>query len=116
MHNLIIIFLIVVNLTANAVVPAVDEAQLLATRSAGKTVYSSCILTPPVTNAQKLVCEGLYNTYKSALTLLNAPFPLIASIDPSPYTWSPYDICKYEPAHFVYPPEGGSPICPVLPT
>jgi hypothetical protein len=97
-----------------AVTPVIDEAQLLAARSAGNAVFHGCIETPPVTPAQAGVCAGLYGTYVATLTALNAPYPLVSTTSPSPYSWSPYDICRFEPSHFVFPPEG-FPICPALP-
>lgn len=94
--------------------PVISEAQLLAARSAGNTVYRKCILIPPVTKPQIAICKGLDSAYNSALSALNAPFPLVVSTSPSMYSWSPYDICRYEPSHFVFPPEG-FPVCIALP-
>lgn len=101
-------------LNAYAIAPVVDEAQLLAARSAGNAVFHGCIETPPATPAQAGVCAGLYGSYVATLTALNAPYPLVSTTSPSPYSWSPYDICRFEPSHFVFPPEG-FPICPALP-
>lgn len=110
MNKLFLINTLFINLAiANTVV---DEAQLIAARNAGNSVYTTCIVTPPITPAQQATCSGLYSAYNNSLAVLNAPFPLVMSTSVSPYTWSPYDICKYEVTHLVFPPEG-FPICPV---
>lgn len=94
--------------------PIVDEALLGATKSAGSKVYWACIVTPPVTEVQKGICAGLYGTYMASLTALNAPLPIVLSIDPDPYVWSPYDICRYETGHIVFGDQGIQPYCPSI--
>lgn len=113
MKYILLIMLCCTSLNSYSIDPnaAFGEAQLATAKSAGSTVYYTCILTPPVTTAQELMCDGLYSTYKSALSALNAPYPILISSSPSIYSWSPYDICRYEGSHFVFPPTGGFPIC-----
>lgn len=110
-----LLLLIMVSTVVSAyAVPGSDEAELLAARAAGNSVYYTCITTPPITPEQITTCTILYTKYITTLTALNAPYPLTPTTSPSPYVWSPYDICQFEPSHFVFPPEG-FPICPALP-
>ena len=98
----------------NAFSSPINEALLAASKDKGTVVYTTCILTPPVTPEQTTICVALYTTYISSLQALNAPFPLIPSTTPSPYIWSPYDVCKYEPTHFVFDFPATQPYCPSL--
>ena len=92
----------------------IDEALILAASSAGNKVYFGCIVTPPVTSAQKAICAGLYTTYNTALRAVNATLPLVPSLDPDPYAWSPYDICRYETGHIVFGNQLSLPYCPTI--
>lgn len=91
-----------------------NEALIATAYSQGMVVYDSCILIPPVTKPQKAICAAFYQTYNTALQAVNAPFPLVVSLDPSPYDWSSYDICRYETAHLIFTPLT-FPVCPTLP-
>ena len=51
------------------------------------------------------------NQINTQLTMLNAPLELKISKDISPYASSPYDICKYEPAHLIFSKEQEVPYC-----
>lgn len=93
---------------------AIAEANLAASHAAGMHVYTSCILTPPLTHAQVVMCEGLQRVYEASLVQAAAPMPLSMNTYPSPYSWSPFDICRYEPSVLIFPAEGGSPICPSI--
>ena len=91
-----------------------DEVLLQAAKSSGITVYHACIETPPVTAEQVAVCTNLYGNYVTALTTVNMPEKLIPSIDPDPYAWSPYDICRYETGHIVFGDQLSLPYCPTV--
>ncbi|MDQ5921821.1 MAG: hypothetical protein QG673_1880 [Pseudomonadota bacterium] len=92
----------------------IDETLLLAAKTQGSNVYYACIVTPPVTPQQQAYCSGLYVTYMVNITALNAPYPLVVSLDPDPYAWSPYDICKYEVGHMIFGDEFITPYCPSI--
>ena len=92
----------------------VDEGLLTTAKATGAKVYFACIVTPPVNTAKKAICRGLYNSYMAALTAVNAPLPLVVSVDPDPYAWSPYDICRYETGHVVFGEQLSVPYCPTL--
>jgi len=93
----------------------INEALMAVSHVEGNTVYTMCILTPPTGNPVKeAACLLLYNKYNASLLSVNSGLPLIPSIDPSPYAWSPYDICRFEPAHFVFSIEYGFPVCPTI--
>jgi hypothetical protein len=94
--------------------PIIDEALLNIARIKGAAVYTACILSPPSTPAQAAACVALYAVYVASLQAVNAPFPLVISTTPSPYLWSPYDVCRYEPTHFVFNVPVAQPYCPVL--
>ena len=82
--------------------PVIDEVLLNIARVKGVAVYTACILNPPSTPAQIAACEAMYLAYVAALQAINAPFPLVRSMSPSLYSWSRYDVCRYETAHFVF--------------
>ncbi|MCE3268066.1 MAG: hypothetical protein K0R49_318 [Burkholderiales bacterium] len=92
--------------------PIMDEVLLNISRVKGSVVYTTCILTPPTTPVQVAACVALYGAYVVSLQALNAPFPLVPTTTLSPYIWSPYDVCKYEPTHFVFNIAVTQPYCP----
>ncbi len=108
----ITIFFILVNSAIAS--PVIDEVLLNVARVKGTAVYTACILTPPSTLAQAAACVALYAVYIASLQAVNAPFPLVISTTPSPYLWSPYDVCRYEPTHSVFNVGLTQPFCPVL--
>ena len=79
-----------------------DEALIQSAKAKGSTVYYSCIVTPPTSDEQYAWCLGVYYTYVASLQVVNAPYPLSPSITPSKYSWSPFDICRYETSHLVF--------------
>ena len=93
---------------------AINEAMLIAATTQGTAVYATCIATPPVSADQVATCTALYGKYIATLTVLNAPLPLVLSLDPDPYVLSPYDICKYETGHIVFGTQLAIPYCPSL--
>jgi hypothetical protein len=110
-----VICLVICIMTAATVfADPVDEALLDSSQAQGTHIYQACIVTPPVTAPQKAICAGLYSTYISSLTTLNLPYPLIPTIDPDPYAWSPYDICRYETGHVVFGNQLTVPYCPTI--
>lgn len=114
MKKFLFLGMVTISISANAIVSgAIDaEANLVAAHAAGMHVYTSCILIPPVTKPQIIACDALNRTYEATLTAASAPLPLSPNMFPSPFSWSPYDICRYEPSILVFPVEGGTPICP----
>lgn len=90
-----------------AIIP--NEALLLSCQKQGCTIYTSCIMIPPITIHQASYCSVLYAKYLTCLQALNAPLPMLQSHHPSPYAWSPYDICRFETATVVIS------LCPSLP-
>lgn len=92
-----------------------DKAVLASAYSQGVTIYHTCIVPPPSDPTTAAYCTTIYTTYVVTLGVLNAPFPLIISLDPSPYVWSPYDICRYEVAHMVFNSPATTPYyCPTI--
>lgn len=92
-----------------------DEAVLASAYSQGVNIYNTCIATPPIEPDAIAYCTTTYIVYVVTLDILNAPYPSIPSTDPSPYSWSPYDICKYEVAHMVFNSVTQSPYyCPTV--
>ena len=79
----------------------VDEALLVKCQLLGHSVYYSCIATPPLTSEQQSYCLSIYSQYNAELVLLNVPYPLLPTHEPSPFSWSPYDVCRYETAFMV---------------
>lgn len=90
-----------------------SEALIMAARAKGTAVYGGCILKPPTTPPEVAYCSGIYSIYVAALQAINAPLPLAPTMTPSQYSWSPYDLCKYETSHFVFNTPG-QPYCPAL--
>jgi hypothetical protein len=111
--KLLIFFTIFVVVNDSNSLP-ISEAPLLLSKGKGIIVYTTCILTPPTTPEQITICTALYAVYVASLQVLNAPLPLIPSIIPSPYAWSSFDVCKYEPTHFVFNFPGMQPYCPAI--
>ena len=98
-----------------AIASPVDEAMLASAYAQGVTIYHACIVPPPADPDAVAYCTTIYATYVATLSALNAPFPLFVSLDPSPYSWSLYDICKYETAHMVFNSVTQSPYyCPTV--
>lgn len=91
-----------------------DEAFVEMAKQRGTYVYYTCILTPPISSDQEALCFTLYTRYVDSLKLLNSAYPLVVSTDPSPYTISPYDVCKYETGHIVFGNKLVKPYCPSL--
>jgi hypothetical protein len=91
-----------------------NEVLLTSSHEQGTHIYQTCIVTPPVTASQKALCAGLYSTYMSSLTKLNSAYPLTPTINPDPYSWSQYDICRYETSHAVFGDQLTVPYCPTV--
>ena len=91
---------LVLSLNANALVT--DEALIASAYNEGTNIYNLCIVKPPATPDAVATCTGLYSAYTNTLSLVNAPLPIVISLDPSPYSSSPFDICRYETAHMVF--------------
>jgi hypothetical protein len=87
-----------------------NEGVLVSAQSQGHTIYYSCIATPPVSTQQIAACSVMYKAYNSTLQLLNAPLPIMPSLDPSPFSWSPYDVCRFETGHMAL-----LDLCPSIP-
>lgn len=98
----------------NAFAGGIDEVELALAATEGTIVYYTCIATPPVSVDQQAVCLALYTKYVATITAINAPYPLVPSIDADPYAWSPYDICRYEVGHIVFGNQVTIPYCPTL--
>ncbi|MCC2624315.1 MAG: hypothetical protein K0R14_188 [Burkholderiales bacterium] len=111
LYRMILLYCLLGSIIAS---PVIDEALLNVARVKGVAVYTACIMTPPSTPAQAAACAALYAIYVASLQAVNAPFPLVVSTTPSPYLWSPYDVCRYEPTHFVFNVLVTQPFCPVL--
>ncbi len=79
----------------------VDEVLLKSCQATGHVLYSTCVATPPVTPEQVAACTALYSQYMICSTSLNAPQPMLPSKSPDPYTWSPYDPCRFEVHHYI---------------
>jgi len=113
--KLLFILILLTATYVSAMVPAdgadvADEALLINVQSQGHTVFYSCIQTPPTTAAQATYCAGIYSSYVVSLQALNAPLPMVHSIDPSPFSWSPYDICRFDTANLAL-----FDLCPSIP-
>ncbi len=91
---------------------AVAEANKAHARSTGMSVYTECILIPPLTRPQEVACEAKYEVYNAALAVATAPAPMVKNPFPSPYMISPYDICRYEVSVLIFPADEGIPVCP----
>ena len=93
---------------------AFDEAVLASARAQGTSIYYACIINPPEDPAQQAACEAAHLTYVFTLRLLNAPYPLVPSTDPDPYSWSLYDICTFEVGHIIFGEQLVLPYCTTL--
>jgi hypothetical protein len=76
-----------------------NQALLITCQTKGHLVYASCVAVTPVTAEQIAYCTTIYTAYNLCLTVLNSPLPMLPSKNHSSYSWSPYDICKYELAN-----------------
>ena len=94
----------------------INETLLETVKAIGTTIFVSCILTPPVdpTGSQQAMCAGLYATYIVKEQALNTPLPLMLAKDPSPYVWSPFDICRFETGHLIFGNKTEVPYCPTV--
>lgn len=107
--------LILIILVQSSFASAVNEVLLVSAKGAGELVYNSCILNPPVTDAQKESCNSIYSKYVEILQLVNTSSPLLISKTPSAYGWSPYDICRFEVGGLVFSKQNQIPYCQTLP-
>ena len=96
--KLVLIILLFKISTVLAITSIDEEALLISCQTLGHSIYHSCIATPPATSSQVSYCTSTYSSYSKCLQGLNAPLPMLIATSPSPYSWSPYDICRYEPA------------------
>jgi len=94
MKKLLLIVLLLKVLIVQAITP--DELLLANCHLQGHTVYNLCIKSVPAKE-----CPDLYANYVGCLHKLNLPYRMKISRDSSPYSYSPYDICKFETAHIV---------------
>lgn len=104
---------LIINIQLSYAVDPSDAAIMLAKKK-GNAVYTSCVLTPPVTKPQITYCETIYNVYKAALSAVAAPTPISINPNPSMTSYSPYDPCRYDAAVFVYTNPTSIPYCPSL--
>jgi hypothetical protein len=111
--KLVIKFILLFGL-ATAFANPINEALLLTAKTKGISVYATCVVSPPVDPTQQAVCVTLYTAYIVSLQALNAPLPLVLSLNPSPYAWSPYDVCRYEPTPLVFNIPVTQPYCPSI--
>jgi hypothetical protein len=93
---------------------AISEAIKASAKAIGKSVYTGCILTPPITPPQVTACTALYNSYIAKLAKVAAPGILTPSNDIFHYP-SPYDVCSYDASHFVFDLPTSQPYCPTTP-
>lgn len=109
-NKIILSSLFLIALTAYA---EIGDVELKSAQKAGNVVYVSCILVPPLTKPQIAYCNKLYSKYVSQLGAVAAPAILGLSQEKSPYSISPYDVCRYDAAHFVFNNPAVVPFCPV---
>lgn len=115
MNGLIKLYVLSAMIAGNSIASPIDEAVLASAYSQGVTIYHTCIVPPPADPTAAAYCTTIYTAYVVTLGILNAPFPLVVSLDPSPYAMSPYDICKYEVAHMVFNSPATAPYyCPTI--
>jgi hypothetical protein len=107
----VVLFLL---LSGSVVASSLNESALAVAKAVGTNVYFSCIVNPPSNPDQQGYCAGLYATYVLKEQILNAPLPLVPSKDPSPYAWSPYDICRFEVGHLIFGNKLVLPYCPSI--
>ena len=101
--------------SSNTMASPIDEALVDSAYAEGSNIYNSCIAVPPVDPNAVAACTTLYITYLATLSLVNAPLPMLPSSDQSPYSWSPFDICRQEVAHMVFNSATQTPYyCPTL--
>jgi hypothetical protein len=87
----------------------INETLLLTCQASGATLYNQCVIKEPVTPQQITACTALKISYILCLGQLNLPYPLVRSLDPDPYAYSPFTPCEYETGHLVLPE-----ICPSI--
>ena len=102
MKNLTKSLLLYLSIPAYVIASPADIAVLASAYAQGVNIYHACIVPPPIEPDAIAYCTTTYAVYVATLTALNAPLPITVSLDPSPYSWSPYDICRYEVAHMVF--------------
>ncbi len=102
MKRLSLFLLMTFALASNAMALVVDEALIALANKQGVNIHNMCIAKPPVKPDAIAACATLYTRYTATLNAVNAPLAIVPSIDPSPYSWSPFDICRYEVAHMVF--------------
>ncbi len=83
--------------------PMLASVLLLVCQTNGIGLYNQCVVTPPVTPQQISACTTLKSTYLLCLQQLNLPYPLINSLDPDPYSGTPFTPCTYETGHLILP-------------
>ena len=97
--------ILLIPMTINAFALSPLDATLANAKSEAISIKNTCILTPPVTSPQIIWCNSHYSTYVNYLKVLQAPMPLTINLGTdgyvSPYAWSPYDICMYEPGRLI---------------
>lgn len=109
------ILILAVAMSNGAIASPADEALVASAYVQGANIYNTCIATPPVDPDLVAYCTSIYTAYVMTLNSVNAPLPILPAVDPSPYAWSPYDICRYEVAHMVFNSVVQSPYyCPTI--
>jgi hypothetical protein len=80
-----------------------DTALTATAHGQAQSIKSGCIDSPPITPWQISWCTSTYGSYTANLQTLNLPYPISTSTDGyvSPYSWSPYDICRFETGRVV---------------
>ena len=100
------LFMLVISLSVFALCHAVqllDEVILLSCQGLGTNLFSQCIIVPTLTPQQLTQCSILKVSYILCITELNAPYPLIPSIIPDIYYYSPFTPCTYEISNLILP-------------
>lgn len=109
------ILILAIAINHSSIATPADEALVASAYAQGVNIYNTCIATPPVDPDLVTYCTSIYTVYVVTLSSVNAPLPILPAIDPSPYVWSPYDICRYEVAHMVFNSITQSPYyCPTI--
>jgi hypothetical protein len=67
----------------------------------GHSLYFTCVVNPPKTKEEFVVCHSKKVSYEMCLIKLNRPYPLTKAIDPDLYVYSLFSPCKYETSHLV---------------
>lgn len=91
-------------------VNSMDEAVLISCQTTGHTLYYNCVAKPPTSPDEVAACTALKIKYLVCLTKLTIPYPLTPSLDPDPYSYSPFTPCKFETGHLIL-----FDICPNIP-